>query len=80
MTTVRIIPLHRWARKVPWRLRPIIPPIFPDEFPTEADKDLAYELFLALDPESQEWYRRHSVTLRAMEQSKNSKRQNRYKK
>ena len=82
--TVHIQPLPRWCLKHPTRFRPGIPPMFRDlpegEGPTEADKALAYELFLALDPESRAWYRRSSPTIRAMEESKNSNRHKRYHK
>lgn len=58
---VSITPLPAWARKLDPRLRPMHPPIFPgDEDPTQADIDLARELFQALDGESQDWYRRQA--------------------
>jgi hypothetical protein len=56
MTTVNIHPLPEWARKYPQHLWPGHPPIFTDGEPTEADRDLARELFAALDGESQDWY------------------------
>lgn len=44
----------------PMRLRPGTGPIFEGE-PTSEDLALALELFDALDPESQAWYRYNSV-------------------
>lgn len=61
MTTVIIKPMSEWMRKTPTRWWPMPPPIFPDGPPTEEDIALARELFAALDPQSQEWYRRGSV-------------------
>lgn len=56
MATVNIQPLSDWARKItPW-LRPMPPPIFTDGEPTRADRELALELWRALDRESQAWY------------------------
>lgn len=55
MATVNIKPLPDWARKHSRRVRPMPPPIFDGE-PTEADRELARELYAALDPESQAWY------------------------
>lgn len=55
MATVSVRPLLDWERKLN-RFRPSHPPIFSDGEPTQHDVELARELFLALDPESQRWY------------------------
>ncbi len=61
MAIVSVEPLPVRYRKIPARLRPGTPPIFPDdEEPTQADIDLARELFQALDGDSQDWYRRQT--------------------
>lgn len=57
MGTVNIQPMPMSYRELK-RFRPMPPPIFPDGPPTDDDIELARELFQALDPESQEWYRR----------------------
>lgn len=57
MKTVNIVPLPAWARAT--RFRPQHPPVFPDGPPTPEERELARELFQALDADSQEWYRRH---------------------
>lgn len=55
---VNIAPLPLAYRSISNRFRPKHPPIFQgDGEPTDADIELARELFLELDPESQEWYR-----------------------
>lgn len=56
MATVDVNPLPEWARKLPQRLRPGHPPIFPDGDPTSEDVELALALFHELDAESQRWY------------------------
>jgi hypothetical protein len=58
MAEVKIIPASASLRKIPMRLWPLHPPIFQGGEPTEDDRQLARELFLALDEESQAWYRR----------------------
>lgn len=61
MTTVNVRPMPEWMRKVPRHLWTVTPPIFSDissEGITEADRDLARELFLLLDKDSQSWYAR----------------------
>lgn len=58
MAEVCIRPMPVGYRKIPMRLRPHYPPIFQGGEPTEDDRQLARELFLALDSESQAWYRR----------------------
>lgn len=52
---VNVVPLSLSVRAIPRRYRPQPPPIFDCE-PTEADVELARELFAELDPESQRWY------------------------
>ena len=54
MTAVNVRPMPPWARKT--RFKPLPPPIF-DGDSTPADVALARELFLALDRESQAWFR-----------------------
>lgn len=58
-------------------LRPTIAPIFPgcpESGPSDEDRLLAFELWQALDPESQRWYLKHSRTIRDMfEKTKKSK-------
>jgi len=56
MANVSIQPVPASYRAIPRWLWPQHPPIF-DGQPTEADWDLARELWAALDPESQGWYR-----------------------
>lgn len=77
MSRVRIKPMPRSFLTIPELYRPGIPPMFPgcpDGGPSDADKELAFKLFQALDPESQRWYLKHSRTLRDMfENSKKSK-------
>lgn len=58
MSRVEIIPMPQKRREISSKYRPIPPPIFPDGEPTDEDRELARELFKALDSESQEWYRR----------------------
>jgi hypothetical protein len=58
MSTVVVVPLPAWCRKVPARLWPGHPPIFSDGEPSEEDRLLARELIAALDAESQRWYER----------------------
>lgn len=58
MTTVEIKPVPEWMRKTPVKWWPLPPPIFLDCPPSDDDIELARELFEALDPESQTWYRR----------------------
>ena len=55
---VNVIPLPRWARKLPARWRPQHPPIFDTESPSPEDRALAEALIDALDRESQAWYGR----------------------
>lgn len=63
MVDVVIKPMPLAWRKIPVRLRPCTFPIFPDGEPTDADRELARELFQALDPESQDWYRHYCPAL-----------------
>lgn len=58
MATVNITPLPAGYLTIPRRLWPGTTPIFDGE-PTPADRELARELFAALDPDSQAWYARH---------------------
>ena len=60
MATVNVRPMPEGYHKISMRLRPGIPPIFPDGLPTPADLELAKDLFRALDDESKAWYRRNS--------------------
>jgi hypothetical protein len=53
---VEIKPMPRRYLEISPRFRPSPPPVF-DGDPTPDDRLLARELFRALDPESQEWYR-----------------------
>ena len=53
--TVNIRPMPVAYRSIPEKWRPQHPPIF-DGDPTPDDLDLARELWLALDEESQRWY------------------------
>jgi len=48
--------MPEWCRKVSPRLRPAHPPVFPDGEPTPQDRELALELWRALDVESRRWY------------------------
>jgi hypothetical protein len=54
--TVQIEPMPPEYLAVPPHLRPIPPPIFPGGQPTQADRELALELWRALDAESRRWY------------------------
>ena len=66
MTEILIKPMPLWMRTTPERLWPRTPPIFSDlgpEGPTDADRELARELFRALDEQSQKWYGRHCLWL-----------------
>ena len=54
---VEISPMPLGYKKIPARLRPGTPPVFPDGPPTDADRALARDLFRELDPGSQGWYR-----------------------
>lgn len=56
MATVTIRPIPAGFLKFSRRVWPGHPPIFTDGEPTEADRELARELFAALDPDSQAWY------------------------
>lgn len=55
--TVNVLKMPPTIRDIPPRFRPMPPPIFPYGDPAPADIELARELFLALDLESQRWYR-----------------------
>jgi hypothetical protein len=57
MNEIRIAPMPRAYLEIPPRLRPMPPPIFTNGDPSADDEILARELFRALDPESQAWYR-----------------------
>jgi len=64
MTKVHVLPLPEKFKNIPKKWRPGHPPIFWDISPegiTEKDRELARELFLLLDPESQEWYGRRGT-------------------
>ena len=63
MATVNVRPMPEALRAVSPRFRHQIPPTFPDGKPTEADRELARDLFTALDPASREWYRGNSPAL-----------------
>lgn len=59
MTKVFIEPMSAKIKSLPKWLRPGIPPVFQDideEGVTEDDRQLARELFMALDEESQDRY------------------------
>ena len=56
MSEVHVNPMPKGIRAIPERWRPLPPPIFPNGDPSPEDIELARELFLALDPESQRWY------------------------
>lgn len=56
MAIVTLRPMPHAYREIPNKFRPQHPTIF-DGDPTPADIALARELFEALDPDSQEWYR-----------------------
>lgn len=53
--TVDVSPMPQRIREVPARWRPLPPPIFSGE-PSDADRELARDLWRALDPESRRWY------------------------
>ncbi len=57
--SVTIKPMPAAYREIPVRLRPMPSAIFEND-PTPDDIALARELFLALDAESQSWYRKAS--------------------
>lgn len=57
MATVNVHPIPSDYHKISQRFRPMPAPIFSDGDPTPADIELARELFLALDLESQRRYR-----------------------
>jgi len=63
MAEIRIQPMPRTYLAISPRLRPMPPPVFPEGQPTADDRVLARELFRALDPESQAWYRREMPRL-----------------
>ena len=52
---VNVQPMPPSTRQLPAHLRPMPAPIF-DGDPSPADIELARELYLALDDESQRWY------------------------
>jgi hypothetical protein len=53
---VVLVPMpERWLQ-ISMRLRPGCPPVFVDGAPTAEDRELARELFLALDADSRAWY------------------------
>jgi|GEM_PF-4893777 len=60
LVSVYIQPMPVNYRKIPEWYRPGHPPIF-DGDPTDADIELARDLFAALDAESQAWYGRCTV-------------------
>jgi hypothetical protein len=74
MATVEIVTMPRSYLKIPERFRPGHPPIFIGGNITEADYDLARELFKALDEESQKWYTRSGCSW-LFENPKKSKKQ-----
>ncbi len=64
MMNVVVRPIPESYRRIPPKYRPTHPPIFPDsgpEGPSDADKELARELYLLLDEESRAWYGRNGV-------------------
>ncbi|RJR40794.1 MAG: hypothetical protein C4576_19715 [Desulfobacteraceae bacterium] len=77
MTEINIRPMPRSYLKIPMRLRPCIPPFYldiPPEGVSREDRELAYELFQALDPESKAWYRYNRPSLFAdLEKSEKGK-------
>lgn len=58
VTKVVVVPMPAWMRKVPKRLRPSPPDVFPGGPPILADVVRARALFLQIDRESREWYSR----------------------
>jgi len=66
MTEVVIKPMPRSYLKFSMKYRPVAGPIFLDCGPggaTDEDRELARELFKALDPESQAWWKYNHPTL-----------------
>ena len=63
MAIVTLTPMPRGYLKISHKFRPRHPPIFPDGDPSPDDIELARALFVELDPESQEWYRRSGSSL-----------------
>jgi hypothetical protein len=60
MANVKVIPMPDYARKLSPQLWPNFPPIFDDD-PTPEDIALARKLFMDLDEQSKEFYRRSSI-------------------
>lgn len=63
---VAIKPMPEKFRSIPKKWLPGIPPIFPNcgkSGPSQADINLARELFKILDDDSKDWYRRGSPKL-----------------
>jgi hypothetical protein len=65
MATVNFVPLSNFWRGKSLKFSPMPPPIYQDGPATKDDIALARELFQALDPESQEWYRFHGYGRRS---------------
>jgi hypothetical protein len=63
MSAIHISPMPEKYRSIPKHLRPCVPPLFMDGEPTDSDRELARELFLILDADSQDWYRRSCSAL-----------------
>lgn len=53
---VEVAPMSRRIRAMPEAWRPLPQPIFQHGSPTDADRELARDLWRALDLESRRWY------------------------
>lgn len=56
MAEVHVNPMPEKIRSIPDRLRSGCPPIFTGGDPTRADRELALELWRALDVQNRRWY------------------------
>lgn len=54
--TVEISPMPQTIRSIPERWRPVPPPMFTAGTPTAAERELARDLWRALDHDSRRWY------------------------
>ena len=64
MTKVIVSPMPEKFKNIPKKWRPGHPPVFfdaPPEGASEADIQLARELYLLLDEESKDWYGHHGI-------------------
>jgi len=64
MTKVSVRPVYLWMKNTPKRLWPGHPPVFfdaPPEGASEADIQLARDLYLLLDEDSKNWYGHHGT-------------------